>query len=80
LGESIRLAESFALIWKRTRISNSASAFRLIVRLTLLNVSTITMRCRPWLEPSCDQVGELRAGVSTAAVIAGAEAELVFLP
>ena len=27
-GESIRLAESFALIWNTTRISNSLTAFR----------------------------------------------------
>ena len=33
------LAESFALIWKTTRMPNSASAFRFRKRLTLLSVS-----------------------------------------
>ena len=36
LGLSMRLAESLALIWKSTRISNSLKAFRLRKRLTLL--------------------------------------------
>ncbi len=35
-GLSIRLAESFALIWNSTRISNSLNAFRLRKRFTLL--------------------------------------------
>ena len=35
-GVSMRLAESLALIWKRTRISNSLRAFRLRARLRLL--------------------------------------------
>ena len=43
-GESMRLAESFALIWKTTRISISVSVFLFRNRLTLLNVSTVTIR------------------------------------
>jgi hypothetical protein len=65
LGESIRLAESFALIWKTTRISNSLSALRFMKRLTLFSVSTVVMMWMPAAALGDDLV-ELRAGIGAA--------------
>ena len=48
----MRLAESFVLIWKTTRISNSLRAFRPRNRFTLLNVSQAQITCMPRLGPS----------------------------
>ena len=63
-GLSMRLAESFALIWKTTRISNSVSALRLMQRFTLLKVSLVAMMWMPSRLPSVMISVQLRAGTA----------------
>ena len=64
-GASIRLAESVALIWNSTRISNSPSVLRPRKRPTLLYVSQPAITWMPRAGPSLIRLRNVAAGLAS---------------